>query len=59
MTDNNQNAAAGSKAPTHIAYAVRNREGETAIWTRIGAPGQMPMAKASTSNWKLCRWMAA
>ena len=36
MTDNNQNAAAGSKAPTHIAYAVRNREGETAIWTRIG-----------------------
>jgi hypothetical protein len=26
-----------SKKPTLIAYAVRHREGQKAIWTRIGA----------------------
>ncbi len=25
------------KLPTHIAYQVRDREGQKAIWTRIGA----------------------
>jgi len=31
---------AGSKAPTHIAYQVREREGQDSIWTRIGAAWQ-------------------
>jgi hypothetical protein len=26
-----------SKAPTHVAYQVRDREGHKGIWTRIGA----------------------
>jgi hypothetical protein len=26
-----------SKAPSHIAYQVREREGKDSIWTRIGA----------------------
>lgn len=26
-----------SKTPTHAAYQVRNREGKTGIWTRIGS----------------------
>ena len=26
-----------SKAPTHVAYQVRNREGKKGIWTRVGA----------------------
>jgi hypothetical protein len=26
-----------SKKPTLIAYSVKNREGQKAIWTRIGA----------------------
>ncbi len=29
--------AAPSKAPSHVAYQVRNSEGQKAIWTRIGA----------------------
>jgi hypothetical protein len=28
------------KAPTHFAFQVRNREGKTAIWTRIGSAWQ-------------------
>ncbi|HVX16311.1 MAG TPA: hypothetical protein VHC22_34310 [Pirellulales bacterium] len=35
----NDNGAA-SKAPTHIAYQVREREGQDSIWTRIGAAWQ-------------------
>lgn len=35
-TDN----ATASKAPTHIAYQVREREGQDSIWTRIGAAWQ-------------------
>ncbi|GIK18968.1 MAG: hypothetical protein BroJett004_25190 [Planctomycetota bacterium] len=34
MSDTNTNA---SKAPTHIAYQVRDREGKKGFWTRIGS----------------------
>jgi hypothetical protein len=33
----NTNDAATTKAPTHVAYQVKNREGKKAIWTRIGS----------------------
>jgi hypothetical protein len=33
MTDTTNN----SKAPTHIAYHVRDREGGKGFWTRIGS----------------------
>lgn len=36
MSDSNTNAA-GGKAPSHIAYQVRDREGRKAFWTRIGS----------------------
>ncbi len=35
MNANKSNAAAPN-SPTHVAYQVRNREGQKAIWTRIG-----------------------
>lgn len=34
MTDTTKTA---SKAPSHIAYQVRDREGKKGIWTRIGS----------------------
>ena len=37
MTDTKTNENAGSKAPTHIAYQVRDREGKKGFWTRIGS----------------------
>ena len=37
MSDTNNNA---SKAPTHVAYQVRDREGKKSFWTRIGAAWQ-------------------
>jgi len=36
MTDKPQ-AGAAPKAPTHIAYHVRDREGGKGFWTRIGS----------------------
>lgn len=36
MTDTTTNNRA-SKAPSHIAYQVRDREGGKGFWTRIGA----------------------
>ena len=33
----NTNDTATGKSPTHIAYTVRDREGQKGIWTRIGA----------------------
>lgn len=33
----NTTEAATTKAPTHVAYQVKNREGKKAIWTRIGS----------------------
>ncbi len=35
MTDTSSNTA--SKAPSHVAYQVREREGKSSIWTRIGS----------------------
>jgi hypothetical protein len=35
MTDTKSQTA--SKAPSHIAYHVRNREGGEGFWTRIGS----------------------
>jgi hypothetical protein len=35
MTDTKNQTA--SKAPSHIAYHVRNREGGEGFWTRIGS----------------------
>ena len=35
MTDTKPQTA--SKAPTHVAYHVRNREGGEGFWTRIGS----------------------
>jgi hypothetical protein len=35
MSTANQDQAA--KAPTHIAYTVRDREGEKGFWVRIGS----------------------
>jgi hypothetical protein len=31
------NKPAGSKAPSHVAYQVRDRDGGKGFWTRIGA----------------------
>lgn len=36
MTDTNTTTNASSKAPSHIAYAVRDREGKRGVWTRLG-----------------------
>ena len=36
MSDANNNETA-SKAPSHIAYQVRDREGKKGFWTRIGS----------------------
>lgn len=36
MTTFTKNAQAASKAPSLIAYHVRERKGTTSIWTRIG-----------------------
>ena len=33
----NTTEAATTKAPSHIAYQVKNRDGKKAIWTRIGS----------------------
>jgi hypothetical protein len=37
MTDTKTNDTAASKAPTHIAYQVRDRDGKKGFWTRIGS----------------------
>jgi hypothetical protein len=37
MTDTKTTEAKGSKAPSHIAYHVRDREGGKGFWTRIGS----------------------
>ena len=36
MNTNTETKTTG-KAPTHIAYHVRDREGQKGFWTRIGA----------------------
>ncbi|MBL8879302.1 MAG: hypothetical protein JNG88_09305 [Phycisphaerales bacterium] len=37
MTNEKKTNQPESKAPTHIAYQVRDREGGKAFWTRIGS----------------------
>jgi|HubBroStandDraft_4_1064222.scaffolds.fasta_scaffold400837_1 hypothetical protein len=37
MSDTNTVNKTSGKSPTHIAYQVRDREGQKGIWTRIGA----------------------
>lgn len=34
---NNTNSETASKAPSHIVYHVRDREGKKGFWTRIGS----------------------
>ncbi len=36
MSDTNNNETT-AKAPSHIAYQVRDREGKKGFWTRIGS----------------------
>jgi hypothetical protein len=37
MSDNNSTETkAGGKSPTHVAYVVRDREGQKGYWTRVG-----------------------
>ena len=37
MTDTTNQASTPSKAPSHVAYQVRDREGKKAFWTKIGS----------------------
>ena len=37
MTDTNRPNAEVAKKPAYVAYIVRKREGQTALWTKIGA----------------------
>ncbi len=34
---NTKQTTTASKAPSHVAYQVRDREGQKGYWTRIGA----------------------
>jgi hypothetical protein len=47
MTNEPTNEAA-TKAPCHIAYTVRDREGSKSFWTRIGAVWQHADGKGFT-----------
>jgi hypothetical protein len=40
MSDKTNEKDAASKAPSHIAYQVRDREGKKSFWTRIGSAWQ-------------------
>lgn len=37
MTENTESTTTATKSPTHIAYHVRNRDGQKGIFTRVGA----------------------
>jgi hypothetical protein len=37
MSDSTDNQTAASKAPSHLAYQVRGREGQKGYFTRVGA----------------------
>lgn len=37
MSNTNTKENASSKQPSHIAYQVRDREGQKGFWTRIGS----------------------
>jgi len=40
MSDTKTTTSTGSKAPSHLVYSVRDREGRKAFWTRIGSAWQ-------------------
>ena len=40
MNDSINNPSSTSKAPSHVAYHIRDRTGAEAIWTRIGSAWQ-------------------
>jgi hypothetical protein len=40
MSDTKTTTSTGSKAPSHLVYTVRDREGRKAFWTRIGSAWQ-------------------
>jgi hypothetical protein len=37
MKTTTKTEATTTKTPTHVAYQVRNRDGQKAFWTRIGS----------------------
>jgi hypothetical protein len=37
MSDTNTESKTASKAPSHVAYHVRDRDGKKGYWTRIGS----------------------
>jgi len=37
MSDTKPTEGTTSKSPTHIAYQVRDRDGQKGFWTRIGS----------------------
>jgi hypothetical protein len=37
MSNTNTNETTGSKAPSHIVYHVRDRDGGKGFWTRFGS----------------------
>jgi hypothetical protein len=37
MSNTNTESKPVGKSPSHVAYHVRDREGQKGIWTRIGA----------------------
>ena len=37
MSNPNPTPNSGGKSPSHIAYQVRDREGQKGFWTRIGS----------------------
>ena len=37
MSDSTKSESTTSKGPSHVAYQVRDREGQKGFWTRIGA----------------------
>jgi hypothetical protein len=44
----NSNPTTASKTPSHYVYQVRDREGQKAIWTRIGAAWSQKDGKGFT-----------
>ena len=37
MNDSTSTSTTTNKTPSHVAYQVRDREGKSGIWTRIGS----------------------
>jgi hypothetical protein len=49
MSDNTTtNEKAGSKAPSHVAYQVRDREGRKSFWTKVGVAFEHADSKGYT-----------